>query len=62
MNAMGITNTNMAAGASGAGGYYVDTAGKNTKRIAEYIANQMKEDQISDQISMKEYMSPLRSV
>ncbi len=24
-------------------GYYVDTAGKNASRIAEYIANQLKE-------------------
>ena len=29
-------------------GYYVDTAGKNTKKIAEYIANQLKEDSIED--------------
>ena len=26
-------------------GYYVDTAGKNTKKIAEYIQNQLKEDE-----------------
>lgn len=25
-------------------GYYVDTAGKNTKKIAEYIKNQLEED------------------
>ena len=25
-------------------GYYVDTVGKNTSRIAEYIKNQLKED------------------
>ncbi len=25
-------------------GYYVDTAGKNTKKIAEYIQNQLEED------------------
>lgn len=25
-------------------GYYVDTAGKNTKKIQEYIQNQLKED------------------
>ena len=39
-------------------GYYVDTAGKNTKKIADYIANQLKEDQIHDQITMKEYKDP----
>ena len=32
-------------------GYYVDTVGKNTKIIKEYIANQLKEDQASDQLA-----------
>ncbi len=27
-------------------GYYVDTAGKNTKTIKEYIANQLKQDSV----------------
>ena len=35
-------------------GYYVDTAGKNTSRIAEYIKNQLKEDQMSEQLMMNE--------
>ena len=39
-------------------GYYVDTAGKNTKKIQDYIQNQLKEDQISDQITLKEYEDP----
>ena len=39
-------------------GYYVDTVGKNEKKIAEYIRNQIKEDKIADQISLKEYMDP----
>ena len=39
-------------------GYYVDTAVKSTKRIAEYIQNQLKEDQISDQMTLKEYTDP----
>ena len=39
-------------------GYYVDTAGKNTKRIAEYIQNQLKKDQINDQMTLKEYVDP----
>ncbi|MBQ3587658.1 MAG: IS200/IS605 family transposase, partial [Oscillospiraceae bacterium] len=38
--------------------YYVDTAGKNTKRIAEYIQNQLKEDQVNDQMTLKEYVDP----
>ena len=40
-------------------GYYVDTAGKNTKKIAEYIRGQLKEDQIEDQMTLKEYTGPL---
>ena len=36
-------------------GYYVDTVGKNAKRIAEYVKNQLNEDMIYDQISIKEY-------
>jgi putative transposase len=33
-------------------GYYVDTVGKNTKKIAEYIQNQLKEEREYDQLSM----------
>lgn len=33
-------------------GYYVDTAGKNDKVIKAYIENQLKEDQISEQLTM----------
>lgn len=39
-------------------GYYVDTAGKNTKRITEYIQNQLKEDKMYEQMSFKEYENP----
>lgn len=39
-------------------GYYVDTVGKNNKKIAEYIQNQLKEDQLHDQLTLKEYMDP----
>ena len=31
-------------------GYYVDTVGKNTKRIKEYIENQLKEDYAAEQL------------
>ena len=34
-------------------GYYVDTVGKNTKKIREYIANQLKEDQVAEQLEME---------
>lgn len=35
-------------------GYYVDTVGKNTKKIKEYIANQLKNDQLSDQLTIED--------
>ena len=33
-------------------GYYVDTAGKNASRIAEYIKNQLKEDELGEQLTI----------
>ena len=39
-------------------GYYVDTVGKNERIIQEYIKNQLQEDSMNDQISMKEYIDP----
>ena len=39
-------------------GYFVDTVGKNEKKIREYIQNQLEEDYVKDQVSMKEYMDP----
>ena len=33
-------------------GYYVDTAGKNDKKIAEYIRNQLKEDAEASQMTL----------
>ena len=39
-------------------GYYVDTVGKNTKAIQEYIADQLKEDKLVDDMSSKEYVDP----
>ena len=36
----------------------MDTVGKNEKKIAEYIKNQLEEDKLYDQISLKEYMDP----
>jgi putative transposase len=39
-------------------GYYVDTVGKNEKKIAEYVRNQLQEHIINDQISLKEYIDP----
>ena len=39
-------------------GYYVDTVGKNAKKIQEYIQYQLQEDAIADQITLKEYVDP----
>lgn len=33
-------------------GYYADTTGKNTQKIAEYIRNQLKEDAEQSQLTM----------
>ena len=39
-------------------GYFVDTVGRNKKQIQEHIKNQLQEDQIADQMSIKEYVDP----
>lgn len=39
-------------------GYYVDTVGKNEKKIAEYVREQLQDDIANDQISLKEYIDP----
>lgn len=39
-------------------GYYVDTVGRNEKKIREYVKNQLQEDIASDQISLAEYIDP----
>ena len=39
-------------------GYFVSTVGKNEKKIAEYVRNQLKEDYVQDQMSIKEYIDP----
>ena len=42
----------------GARGYFVDTVWRNEKVIKEYIKNQLEEDYMADQISLKEYTDP----
>ena len=42
----------------GCRGSYVDTVGKNKRAIEEYIRNQLVEDEMMDQMTMKEYMDP----
>ena len=39
-------------------GYYVDTVGKNTKKIAEYIRNQLQDDIAGDQLTLFESVDP----
>ena len=39
-------------------GYYVDTVGKNAKKIEEYIKIQLQDDIAYDQLSLKEFIDP----
>ncbi len=39
-------------------GYYVDTVGKYETAIKEYIKNQLQDDIMSDQLSLKEFVDP----
>ena len=39
-------------------GYYVDTVGKYENAMKEYIKNQLQDDIMNDQISMKEFIDP----
>ena len=41
-------------------GYYVDTVGKNKKVMAEYIANQLKEDREIEQMTIQELIDPFK--
>lgn len=38
--------------------YYVDTVGRNEKAIKKYIAEQLQEDRLSDQLVLKELVDP----
>ena len=41
-------------------GSYVDTDGKNTKKIQEYIANQLAEDKKMEQMTIQEINNPFQ--
>ena len=41
-------------------GYYVDTVGKNTKAIKEYIANQLEVDKQMDQLALFDPKAPFK--
>jgi hypothetical protein len=38
--------------------FYVDTVGRNKEKIKEYNKNQLEQDQISNQMSIKEFLDP----
>ena len=42
-------------------GYYVDTVGKNAKKIEEYIKNQLEEDKASEQLTIPNFWARLRA-
>ena len=39
-------------------GYYVDTVGRNEKKITKYIHNQLQDDNLTDQLTLKELEDP----
>ena len=39
-------------------GYYVDTVGRNKAVIQKYIREQLQEDQIAEQMTLKELVDP----
>ena len=39
-------------------GYYVDTVGRNRKAIEEYIREQLTEDSMMEQLTLREYIDP----
>lgn len=40
--------------------YYVDTVGKNAKRITKYIQNQLEEDKSEDQLTFREHQDTFK--
>ena len=41
-------------------GYYVSTVGNNKAAVYRYVQNQLKEDMMSDQLTIKEYKDPFK--
>ena len=41
-------------------GYYASTVGNNKTSVQRYVENQLKEDLISDQMTIKEYKDPFK--
>ena len=40
--------------------YFVSTVGNNKEAVARYVENQLKEDMMTDQITIKEYIDPFK--
>ena len=43
-------------------GYYVNTVGGNEAKIRQYIQDQEMQDQMSDQLSFREYEDPFKNI
>ena len=41
-------------------GYYVSTVGNNKSAVYRYVENQLKEDMMTDQLTIKEYKDPFK--
>lgn len=41
-------------------GFYVSTVGNNKTAVYNYVQNQLKEDMITNQITIKEYKDPFK--
>ena len=41
-------------------GFYVSTVGNNKSAVYNYVENQLKEDMMSDQMTIKEYKDPFK--
>ena len=41
-------------------GYYVSTVGNNKSAVYNYVENQLKEDMMSNQLTIKEYKDPFK--
>ena len=40
--------------------YYVSTVGNNKSAVYNYVENKLKEDMMSDQLTIKEYKDPFK--
>ena len=41
-------------------GFYISTVGNNKTTVYRYVENQLKEDMITDQLTLKEYKDPFK--